>query len=159
MYATITNVINSWSCQARIAIDYFGSSGFIVPLIIFLLWVSCCSCCIDSSFSVITSVCTIRCLVCVYCVYYCVQFVEVFLLWFWLCCHALSLCRLLCYAEYVVLKAREARFKLIKKQLILVSWQTIADEQSFWSAYAVCILNQTGSLLHSFAHIFVWKLA
>ena len=34
----------------------------------------------------------------------------------WCCPH-----RLICYAQYVILKARDARFKLIKKQLILVS--------------------------------------
>lgn len=34
---------------------------------------------------------------------------------------SLSFCSLLCYALYAVLKARESRFQLIKKQLILVS--------------------------------------
>ena len=149
MYATITNVINSWSCQARIAIDYFGSSGFIVPLIIFLLWVSCCSCCIDSLLSVITSVCAIRCLVCVWFVDWSLSFCNFD--------HVAMPCFCVgcCVMQNMLCWRREKHASSSSRNSL--SWSV--DKPLLTgraSALHVCILS---SLLHSFAHILYEKLA
>lgn len=39
MYQSLTDLIDGGSCAARIAVDFFFSSTFIVPLIIFLMYV------------------------------------------------------------------------------------------------------------------------
>ena len=37
MYQSITNLVGSWPCSVQIAIDFFTSAAFVVPLIAFLL--------------------------------------------------------------------------------------------------------------------------
>ena len=39
MYSVVNDTISDLDCDAEKAVTFFGSAGFIAPLIIFLLWV------------------------------------------------------------------------------------------------------------------------
>ena len=91
MVSVVTDLISQAPCTARQALDYFASAGFVVPIIILLLYVSL----PPSHLHMLTRLLLLP-----------------------------SSSRLVIYGQFVVMTSRNARFQLIKKQLILVGCNT-----------------------------------
>ena len=112
MVSVVTDLISQAPCTARQALDYFASAGFVVPIIILLLCVTLPPSYLHPpTFTLLPSPSYLHP----------PTLPPSHLHPPHVNTSSSSSCRLVIYGQFVVMASRNARFQLIKKQLILAS--------------------------------------